>query len=170
MQDAGGRRVLRGVAGRGSSYIWTGEKILCTWARLLICCPSPLPFSPLSLVVLVVSCGLDAVADSRRDGMRAGGCCLLVADGRRGGVLAGKRGRRWPGGSPSVSVLVLRRAGRGAGAGVPGAWRPLLGRAGVGGGRGWGVPVLGGLSRPPGGVLSVILHKVLLENTALCRK
>lgn len=134
MQDAGGRRVLRGVAGRGSSYIWTGEKILYTWARLLICCPSPLPFSPLLLVVLVVSCGLDAVADSRRDGMRAGGCCLLVADGRRGGVL--------------------------------GAWRPLLGRAGVGGGRGWGVPVLGGLSRPPGGVLSVILHKVLLENTA----
>lgn len=36
----------------------------------------------------------------------------------------------------------------------------------MGGGRGWGVPVLGGLSRPPGGVLSVILHKVLLENTA----
>lgn len=66
--------------------------------------------------------------------MRAGGCCLLVADGRRGGVLVGKRGRRWPGGSPSVSVLVLRRAGRGAGAGVLGAWRPLLGRAGVGGG------------------------------------
>ena len=33
-------------------------------------------------------------------------------------------------------------------------------------GRGWGMPVLGGLSRPPGGVLSVILHKVLLENTA----
>lgn len=111
MQDAGGGRVLRGVAGRGSFYIWTGEKILCTWARLLICCPSPLPFSPLLLVVLVVSCGLDAVADSRRDGMRAGGCCLLVADGRRGGVLVGKRGRRWPGGSPSVSVLVLRRAG-----------------------------------------------------------
>lgn len=170
MQDAGGGRVLRGVAGRGSFYIWTGRKIPCTLARLLICCPSPLPFSPLLLVVLVVSCGLDAVADSRRDGMRAGGCCLLVADGRRGGVLVGKRGGRWPGGSPSVSVLVLRRAGRGAGAGVLGAWRPLLGRAGVGGGRGWGVPVLGGLSRPPGGVLSVILHKVLLENTALCRK
>lgn len=172
MQDAGGGRVLRGVAGRGSSYIWTGEKILCTWARLLICCPSPLPFSPLLLVVLVISCGLDAVADSRRDGMRAGGCCLLVADGRRGGVLVGNRGGRCRASLrlSLPSVLVLRRAGRGAGAGVLGAWRPLLGRAGVGGGRGWGVPVLGGLSRPPGGVLSVILHKVLLENTALCRK
>lgn len=105
MQDAGGRRVLRGVAGRGSSYIWTGERILYTWARLLICCPSPLPFSPLLLVVLVVSCGLDAVADSRRDGMQAGGCCLLVADGRRGGVLVGKRGGRWPGVSPSAFAL-----------------------------------------------------------------
>ena len=93
-----------GVAGRGSSYIWTGEKIPCTLARLLICCPSPLPF-PSSSSFLVVSCGLDAVADSRRDGMRAGGCCLLVADGRRGGVLVGKRGGRWPGVSPSAFAL-----------------------------------------------------------------
>ena len=171
MQDAGGGRVLWGVAGRGSSYIWTGEKILYTWARLLICCPFPLPFSPLLLVVLVVSCGLDAVADSRRDGMRAGGCCLLVADGRRGGVLVGKRGGRWPGVSPSAFALCP----------CPSAcwawcWRWRAGclassagqgwRAGMGGGRGWGVPVLGGLSRPPGGALSVILHKVLLEITA----
>lgn len=50
------------------------------------------------LVVLVMSCGLDAVADSRRDGMQAGGCCLLVAGGRRGGVLVGKRGRAGVGG------------------------------------------------------------------------
>lgn len=170
MQDAGGGRVLRGVAGRGSFYIWTGEKILCTWARLLICCPSPLPF-PSSSSFLVVSCGLDAVADSRRDGMQAGGCCLLVAGGRRGGVLVGKRGGRWPGVSPSAFALCP----------CPSAcwawcWRWRAGclassagqgwRAGMGGGRGWGVPVLGGLSRPPGGVLSVILHKVLLENTA----
>lgn len=141
--------------------------------------PHLLPFSssllPLLLVVLVVSCGLDAVADSRRDGMQAGGCCLLVADGRRGGVLVGKRGGRWPGVSPSAFALCP----------CPSAcwawcWRWRAGclassagqgwRAGMGGGRGWGVPVLGGLSRPPGGVLSVILHKVLLENTALCRK
>ena len=164
MQDAGGGRVLRGVAGRGSSYIWAGEKIPCTLARLLICCPSPLSF-PSSSSFLVVSCGLDAVADSRRDGMRAGGCCLLV----------GKRGGRWPGVSPSAFALCP----------CPSAcwawcWRWRAGclassagqgwRAGMGGGRGWGVPVLGGLSRPPGGVLSVILHKVLLENTALCRK
>lgn len=171
MQDAGGGRVLRGVAGRGSSYIWTGEKILYTWARLLIYCPSPLPFSPLLLVVLVVSCGLDAVADSRRDGMQAGGRWLSAGSRRAAGRRAGRQaGRAVAGRLPLPSVLVLRRAGRGTGAGVLGAWRPLLGRAGVGGGRGWGVPVLGGLSRPPGGVLSVILHKVLLENTALCRK
>lgn len=36
---------------------------------------------------------------------RAGGCCLLVADGRRGGVLVGKRGGRWPGVSPPASAL-----------------------------------------------------------------
>lgn len=132
MQDAGGGRVLRGVAGRGSSYIWTGEKILYTWARLLICCPSPLPFSPLLLVVLVVSCGLDAVADSRRDGMRAGGCCLLVADGRRGGVLVGKRGGRWPGVSPSAFALCP----------CPSAcwawcWRWRAGRLASSAGQGW---------------------------------
>lgn len=156
VQDAGGGRVLWGVAGRGSSYIWTGEKILYTWARLLICCPFPLPFSPLLLVVLVVSCGLDAVADSRRDGMRAGGCCLLVADGRRGGVLVGKRGGQWPGVSPSAFALCpcpsacwawcwRWRAGCLASSAGQG-WRAVMG-----GGRGWGVLVLGGLSRPPGG-------------------
>lgn len=91
--------------------------------------------------------------------------------GCRRGVLVGKRGERWPGVSPSAFALCP----------CPSAcwawcWRWRAGclassagqgwRAGMGGGRGWGVPVLGGLSRPPGGVLSVILHKVLLENTA----
>lgn len=68
--------------------------------------------------------------------MQADGCCLLVAGERRGSVLVGNRGGRCRASLrlPLPSVLVLRRAGRGAGAGVLGAWRPLLGRAGVGGG------------------------------------
>lgn len=131
MQDAGGGRVLRGVAGRGSSYIRTGKKILYTWARLLICCHSSLPFPSFSSV-LVVSCGLDAVADSRRDGMRAGGCCLLVADGRRGGVLVGKRGGRWPGVSPSASALCPCPSARWAW-----CWRWCAGCLASSAGQGW---------------------------------
>ena len=96
----------------------------------------------------------------------------VVRIGCRGGFQAGRdAGGRWPGVSPSAFALCP----------CPSAcwawcWRWRAGclassagqgwRAGRGGGRGWGVPVLGGLSRPPGGVLSVILHKVLLENTA----
>ena len=168
VQDAGGGRVLRGVAGRGSSYIWTGEKILYTWARLLICCPSPLPFSPSLLVVLVVRIGCRGGFQAGRD---AGGRLLSAGSRRAAGRRAGRQAGRWPGVSPSAFALCpcpsacwawcwRWRAGRLASSAGQG-WR-----AGVGGGRGWGVPVLGGLSRPPGGVLSVILHKVSLENTA----
>lgn len=154
VQDVGGGRVLRGVAGRGSSYIWAGEKIPCTLARLLICCPSPLPF-PSSSSFLVVSCGLDAVADSRRDGMQAGGCCLLV------GKLAGRLSVCLCPLSLSFGVLGVVLALACWVLGVL-CWAGLAWAAG----RGWSVSVLGGLSRPPGGVLSVILHKVSLENTA----
>lgn len=122
-----------GVAGRGSSYIWTGEKIPCTLARLLICCPSPLPFS--------LSCW--SCWSCRADWMpwripggtgcrRADGCCLLVADGRRGGVLVGKRGGRWPGVSPSAFALCP----------CPSAcwawcWRWRAGRLASSAGQGW---------------------------------
>ena len=86
MQDAGGGRVLRGVAGRGSSYIWTGEKILCTWARLLI-----------GRAGHVVRIGCRGGFQAGRD---AGGRLLSAgsrrAAGRRAGRQAGQgwRGRR----------------------------------------------------------------------------
>lgn len=169
MQDAGGGRVLRGVAGWGSSYIWTGEKILYTWARLLICCPSPLPFSPSLLVVLVVRIGCRGRFQAGRD---AGGRLLSAGSRRAAGQRAGRQAGRAVAARLSVCLCPLSLSFGALGVVLALAcW--VLGvlagqgwRAVMGGGRGWGVSVLGGLSRPPGGVLSVILHKVLLENTA----
>lgn len=169
MQDAGGGRVLRGVAGRGSSYIWTGEKILCTWARLLICCPSPLSLLP-SLVGRagrVVRIGCRGGFQAGRD---AGGRLLSAGSKRAAGRRAGRQAGRAVAGRLSVCLCPLSLS-----FGVLGVvlalacwalgvlcWAGLAWAAG----RGWSVSVLGGLSRPPGGVLSVILHKVSLENTA----
>jgi len=100
----GGGRVLRGVAGRGSSYIWTGEKILYTWARLLICCPSPLPFSPSLLVVLVVRIGCRGGFQAGRD---AGGRLLSAGSRRAAGRRAGRQAGRAVAGRLSVCLCPL---------------------------------------------------------------
>lgn len=168
MQDAGGGRVLRGVAGRGSSYIWTGEKILYTWARLLICCPSP---SPLPFFLFraghIVRIGCRVGFQAGRD---AGGRLLSAGSRRAAGQRAGRQAGQAVAGRLSVCLCPLSLSFSVLGVVLALAcwvlgvlcWAGLAWAAG----RGWGMPVLGGLSRPPGGVLSVILHKVLLENTA----
>lgn len=132
MQDAGGGRVLRGVAGRGSSYIWTGEKILYTWARLLICCPSPSPL-PFFLFraghIVRIGCrgGFQA-------GWDAGGRLLSAGSRRAAGQRAGRQSGRAVAARLSVCLCPLSLSfgalGVVLGAGVLGAWRPLLGRAG----------------------------------------
>ena len=166
------RACLSGCSGAGFVLYMGGRKN----SLYVGAAPHLLPFSSSLLPSLVGRAG-HVVRIGCRGGFQAGrdaGGRLLSAGwkaGRRGGVLVGKRGGRWPGVSPSAFALCP----------CPSAcwawcWRWRAGclassagqgwRAGMGGGRGWGVPVLGGLSRPPGGVLSVILHKVLLENTA----
>lgn len=98
-KDAGGgagcrrRACPSGCSGAGFVLYMDGRKN----SLYVGAAPHLLPFSPSFLPssssFLVVSCGLDAVADSRRDGMRAGGCCLLVgkrAAGRRAGRQAGR--------------------------------------------------------------------------------
>ena len=106
MQDAGGRRVLRGVAGRGSSYIWAGEKIPCTLARLLICCPSPLPFPSSSLFLFgrVVRIGCRGGFQAGRD---AGGRLLSAGSKRAAGRRAGRQAGRAVAGRLSVCLCPL---------------------------------------------------------------
>lgn len=131
MQDAGGERVLRGVAGRGSSYIWTGEKILYTWARLLICCLSPSPFP------FFLFCAGRVVRIGCRGGFQAGwdaGGRLLSAGSRRAaGQRAGRQsGRAVPRVSPSAFALCPCPSARWAW-----CWRWRAGCLASSAGQGW---------------------------------
>lgn len=131
MQDAGGGRVLRGVAGRGSSYIWTGEKILYTWARLLICCPSP---SPLPFFLFragrVVRIGCRGGFQAGRD---AGGRLLSAGSRRAAGQRAGRQsGRAVPRVSPSAFALCPCPSARWAW-----CWRWRAGCLASSAGQGW---------------------------------
>lgn len=103
VQDVGGGRVLRGVAGRGSSYIWAGEKIPCTLARLLICCPSPLPFPSSSLFLFgrVVRIGCRGGFQAGRD---AGGRLLSAGSRRAAGRRAGRQAGQAVAGRLSVCL------------------------------------------------------------------
>lgn len=123
--------------------------------------PHLLPFSPffpffLFLFGRVVRIGCRGGFQAGRD---AGGRLLSAGSRRAAGRRAGRQAGRAVAGRLSVCLCPLSLS-----FGVLGVlcWAGLTWAAG----RGWSVSVLGGLSRPPGGVLSVILHKVSLENTA----
>lgn len=112
-KDAGGgagcrrRACPSGCSGAGFVLYMDGRKN----SLYVGAAPHLLPFSssllPLLLVVLVVSCGLDAVADSRRDGMQAGGRLLSAGSRRAAGRRAGRQAGRAVAGRLSVCLCPL---------------------------------------------------------------